>query len=74
MSRRRSQRTCPIDGSELAARRRSGIEIDECPECRGVWLDSGELDGLIGQEGTGGRAYVSIVSPGPTLTAPRQLP
>ena len=26
---------------------RSGIEIDYCPECRGVWLDRGELDKLI---------------------------
>nr|WP_233201659.1 zf-TFIIB domain-containing protein [Cryobacterium sp. Y11] len=24
---------------------RSGVEIDYCPECRGVWLDRGELDG-----------------------------
>ncbi|MBN1768123.1 MAG: zf-TFIIB domain-containing protein [Prolixibacteraceae bacterium] len=26
---------------------RSGIEIDYCPECRGVWLDRGELDKII---------------------------
>ena len=26
---------------------RQGIEIDYCPECRGVWLDKGELDKLI---------------------------
>ncbi len=26
---------------------RSGIEIDFCPECRGVWLDRGELDKII---------------------------
>lgn len=26
---------------------RSGIEIDYCPKCRGVWLDRGELDKLI---------------------------
>ena len=26
---------------------REGIEIDYCPECRGVWLDRGELDKLI---------------------------
>ncbi len=27
---------------------RQGIEIDYCPKCRGVWLDRGELDKLIG--------------------------
>lgn len=26
---------------------RSGVEIDYCPECRGIWLDRGELDKLI---------------------------
>jgi uncharacterized protein len=26
---------------------RQGVEIDYCPECRGVWLDRGELDKLI---------------------------
>lgn len=26
---------------------RQGVEIDYCPKCRGVWLDSGELDKLI---------------------------
>ncbi|MFC7430892.1 MULTISPECIES: zf-TFIIB domain-containing protein [unclassified Agrococcus] len=26
---------------------RSGIEIDYCPQCRGIWLDRGELDKLI---------------------------
>ncbi|NLI82928.1 MAG: hypothetical protein GX443_14730 [Deltaproteobacteria bacterium] len=31
----------------LAMADRQGIEIDYCPECRGVWLDRGELDKLI---------------------------
>ncbi|MDF2629247.1 MAG: hypothetical protein K0R39_3078 [Symbiobacteriaceae bacterium] len=26
---------------------RRGVQIDVCPECRGVWLDGGELDKLI---------------------------
>jgi uncharacterized protein len=26
---------------------RAGIEIDYCPQCRGVWLDRGELDKII---------------------------
>ncbi len=38
---------CPTDGSTLVMSERSGIEIDYCPECRGVWLDRGELDKLI---------------------------
>ncbi|MGR3617534.1 MAG: TFIIB-type zinc ribbon-containing protein [Paracoccaceae bacterium] len=38
---------CPIDGSELVIAERSGVEIDYCPTCRGVWLDRGELDKII---------------------------
>ena len=39
--------TCPVDGSTLVMSERSGIEIDYCPQCRGVWLDRGELDKII---------------------------
>lgn len=38
---------CPTDGTALVMSDRSGIEIDYCPECRGVWLDRGELDKII---------------------------
>ena len=38
---------CPIDGATLLLSERQGIEIDYCPQCRGVWLDRGELDKLI---------------------------
>lgn len=38
---------CPIDGTELVMADRSGVEIDYCPQCRGVWLDRGELDKII---------------------------
>ena len=38
---------CPNDGSTLVMSERSGIEIDYCPTCRGVWLDRGELDKII---------------------------
>ena len=38
---------CPIDGTELVMTDRSGVEIDYCPQCRGVWLDRGELDKII---------------------------
>lgn len=31
----------------LVISERQGIEIDYCPECRGVWLDRGELDKIL---------------------------
>lgn len=38
---------CPIDQTPLVMSERQGIEIDYCAECRGVWLDRGELDKII---------------------------
>ncbi len=39
---------CPVCKTvHLTMAERSGIEIDYCPQCRGVWLDRGELDKII---------------------------
>ena len=39
---------CPVCTTvNLVMSERQGIEIDYCPDCRGVWLDRGELDKII---------------------------
>lgn len=38
---------CPLCNVDLTMSERQGIEIDYCPNCRGVWLDRGELDKII---------------------------
>ena len=38
---------CPVDSTTLLISERQGVEIDYCPECRGVWLDRGELDKIL---------------------------
>jgi hypothetical protein len=38
---------CPVCSVDLMMSERQGIEIDYCPQCRGVWLDRGELDKII---------------------------
>jgi Zn-finger nucleic acid-binding protein len=39
---------CPVCSNvKLVMSERQGIEIDYCPNCRGVWLDRGELDKII---------------------------
>ncbi len=43
---------CPVDGTTLVITDRSGVEIDYCPQCRGVWLDRGELDKIIDRTNT----------------------
>ncbi len=54
---------CPTDGTTLTMSERSGIEIDYCPTCRGVWLDRGELDKLIERS-------LTHVAPAPAPAAP----
>jgi len=39
---------CPNDNSQMQSVSRSGVEFDMCPTCRGVWLDRGELEKLMG--------------------------
>ncbi|MEM9318821.1 MAG: zf-TFIIB domain-containing protein [Pseudomonadota bacterium] len=57
---------CPVDGTELAMTDHSGVEIDYCPQCRGIWLDRGALDKII-ERTTGDRSAVE----GPRQSAPR---
>jgi Zn-finger nucleic acid-binding protein len=39
---------CPVcKEPSLVISERKGVEIDYCPECRGVWLDRGELDKIL---------------------------
>ena len=39
---------CPVcPEATLLMTERQGVEIDYCPNCRGVWLDRGELDKLV---------------------------
>ena len=42
--------TCPSCGGELLELDRSGVRIDACRNCRGVWLDRGELDRIVERE------------------------
>ncbi len=40
---------CPVcQEVTLVMADRQGIEVDYCPQCRGVWLDRGELEKLLG--------------------------
>ncbi|HWB71904.1 MAG TPA: zf-TFIIB domain-containing protein [Egibacteraceae bacterium] len=52
---------CPVDGTTLQMTERQGVEIDYCPQCRGVWLDRGELDKILDR--------AAEVAPLPTATA-----
>lgn len=54
---------CPVckDVTLLMAEKK-GVEIDYCPECRGIWLDRGELDKLIEKEESYNKEHYSNYS------------
>ncbi len=58
---------CPLCKIPLALADREGIEIDYCPQCRGVWLDRGELDKIIA------RSVDDAPAPAPPTAAPPQF-
>ena len=43
---REPTRTCPVDGSTLFKEHNNGILIDRCQNCKGVWLDAGEIEAI----------------------------
>jgi uncharacterized protein len=43
---------CPVCQVDLSISSREGVEIDFCAQCRGVWLDRGELDKIIDRAAT----------------------
>jgi len=54
---------CPSCRVALVMSERAGIEIDYCPQCRGIWLDRGELDKII--EKSAREAVVTAPAPVP---------
>ena len=63
---------CPVDGATLSRSTRSGVEIDHCPTCRGVWLDRGELDKILAREQAGGFGEEAAAPPDAPAEAPRR--
>lgn len=43
---------CPNCNTTLLISDKKGVEIDYCPDCRGLWLDRGELEKIIEQSAT----------------------
>ena len=41
---------CPRDGEPLHKRKLHGVVIEECPKCKGIWLDHGDLKTLAERE------------------------
>lgn len=65
---------CPSDNAILVMSERNGIEIDYCPECRGVWLDRGELDKIIERAGMAPAGAAGAAPAAPIMAAYPQSP
>lgn len=61
---------CPSCKVPLVMSERQGVEIDYCPQCRGVWLDRGELDKIIERQA----AEAPRAQPQPQASAPAYEP
>jgi len=56
---------CPKCNIALSMTDRQGVEIDFCSQCRGVWLDRGELDKIIERSGPAPAGAVPPAMPPP---------
>jgi Zn-finger nucleic acid-binding protein len=68
------QMTCPKCHGEMRVYERSGVTVDQCTECRGIFLDRGELEKLFDAEanfntGRGGHAPQATYVPPPPPAA-----
>ena len=59
---------CPKCAAEMVTFERSGIHLEQCRECRGIYLDRGELERLVDAE-SGGAGWA-----GPRMNPPAPIP
>jgi Zn-finger nucleic acid-binding protein len=57
---------CPRCGTPMVTYQRSGVTVDQCPDCRGLFLDRGELERLVEAESGGWT--------GPRMQPPEPIP
>jgi Zn-finger nucleic acid-binding protein len=57
--------TCPKCHGEMRSYERSGVHVDQCAECRGIFLDRGELERLIDAENSWADRVTATPAPPP---------
>lgn len=66
--------TCPKCQGQMRQYERSGITIDQCTECRGIFLDRGELEKLIDAEATWSETQRPAAAPSAPAAPPAATP
>lgn len=65
-----SQFTCPKCHGAMRSYERNGVTIEQCSECRGIFLDRGELEHLISAEARWMSAPAAAPAPAPAPSGP----
>jgi len=68
------QMTCPKCHGDMRMYERSGVTVDQCTECRGIFLDRGELEKLFEAEATYNAGQASGTPPRPQQAPPPPPP
>lgn len=62
--------TCPKCHGEMRQYERSGVVVDQCGECRGIYLDRGELEKLFEAEANWNKRNTAPGAPGAAPAPP----
>lgn len=65
---------CPVCKNAMITLELAGVEIDYCPDCGGIWLDAGELELLLGEQGKAKRLLDSFKVDRNCAEKPRKCP
>lgn len=61
---------CPVCGERLRTAEKFGIEIEICPDCKGVWLDRGKLEAILSQAASNPAQVAGEAQPLPVQALP----
>lgn len=62
--------TCPKCHGSMRTYERNGVHVDQCTECRGIFLDRGELEKLVDAENAWNASAAAPAAPAPAAGAP----
>ncbi|MFC0624821.1 TFIIB-type zinc ribbon-containing protein [Kribbella deserti] len=63
---------CPKCRGSMRVYERSGVTVDQCTECRGIFLDRGELEKLVDAEESYNAGPAAPLPPQPHAAPPAQ--
>lgn len=64
---------CPKCGADLTEKDMGNVKVDVCPDCRGMWLDAGEMEMVRHvQKSGGGNLFRGILDLFPSRPASRK--